>query len=71
MGIFGNLFDLNHDGKMDSFEKAAELGFLAHITESEEEESEEDDYGFDDEDEDEYLEDTETCDIIPLHKKEW
>ena len=37
MSIFGNLFDLNRDGKMDSFEKAAELGFLAHITESEQE----------------------------------
>lgn len=37
MSIFGNLFDLNRDGKMESFEKAAELGFLAHITESEQE----------------------------------
>lgn len=45
MGIFGDLFDLNHDGKMDSFEKAAEFGFLAHIIESEEEDkSDSDDY---------------------------
>lgn len=34
-GIFGGLFDFNHDGKMSSFEKAAELGFLHHIMESE------------------------------------
>ena len=33
MGIFGNLFDLNRDGKLDAFEQAAELGFLAHIME--------------------------------------
>ena len=24
MGLFGDLFDFNHDGKMDAFEKAAE-----------------------------------------------
>lgn len=41
MSIFGNLFDLNRDGKMDSFEKAAELGFLAHITESEQQDQSE------------------------------
>ena len=41
MGIFGDLFDLNRDGEMDSFEKAAELGFLAHITESEQENQDE------------------------------
>lgn len=27
-GIFGNLFDLNHDGKMSSLENAMELNFL-------------------------------------------
>ena len=27
-GIFGNLFDLNHDGKMSSLESAMELNFL-------------------------------------------
>lgn len=34
-GIFGGLFDFNRDGKMSSFEKAAEIGFLHHIMESE------------------------------------
>ena len=34
-GIFGGLFDFNRDGKMSSFEKAAELGFLHHIMETE------------------------------------
>ncbi len=27
-GIFGNMFDMNRDGKMDSFERAMELNFL-------------------------------------------
>ena len=26
MGLFGDLFDFNNDGKLDSFEKAAEFG---------------------------------------------
>lgn len=30
-GIFGGLFDFDHNGKMDSFEKAAELVTLAHL----------------------------------------
>lgn len=38
-GIFGGLFDFNHDGKMSSFEKAAELGFLHHIMESDKKEA--------------------------------
>ena len=28
MAIFGNLFDFNHDGKLDSLEKAAEMDFF-------------------------------------------
>lgn len=43
MGIFGSLFDLNRDGKMDSFEKAAELCFFAKVIAPEDEESNEDD----------------------------
>ena len=38
-GIFGGLFDFNHDGKMSSFEKAAELGFLHHIMEADKKEA--------------------------------
>lgn len=30
-GLFGNMFDFNHDGKMDSFEKAAEFGFFMQM----------------------------------------
>ena len=30
-GLFGGMFDFNHDGKMDSFEKAAEFGFFMHL----------------------------------------
>lgn len=38
-GIFGGLFDFNRDGKMSSFERAAEIGFLHHIMESEKKET--------------------------------
>lgn len=31
-GIFGGLFDFNGDGKMDVFERAAEIAFLNEIT---------------------------------------
>ena len=34
-GIFGGLFDFNHDGKVSGFERAAELGFLHDLMESE------------------------------------
>ena len=35
-GFFGNLFDFDGDGKLDSFEKAADLGaFLDMVDESE------------------------------------
>ena len=27
-GICGSLFDMNHDGRMDGFERAAEYSFL-------------------------------------------
>ena len=30
-GLFGGMFDFNHDGKMDSFEKAAEFSFFMAI----------------------------------------
>ncbi len=41
MGIFGNLFDFNGDGELDTLEKAAELGLLMELIESEEDEEEE------------------------------
>jgi len=28
-GLFGDLFDLDHDGRLDSSEEAMELGFLS------------------------------------------
>ena len=40
MGIFGDLFDFNNDGKLDAFEKAAELGLIMQIMDSEEQEEE-------------------------------
>ena len=40
MGILGNLFDFNGDGKLDTFEKAAELGMLMNIIETEEQDQE-------------------------------
>ncbi len=46
MGIFGNLFDLNGDGKMDTLEQAADFAHFMTLLESEEdEESDEDDTG--------------------------
>ena len=35
MGLFGDLFDFNRDGKLDLFEKAAEFGVLMQIIDSE------------------------------------
>ena len=35
MGLFGNLFDFNGDGKLDCFEKAAEFGAFMQMTDSE------------------------------------
>ena len=31
MGIFGNLFDFNHDGRMDALEQGTELGFIMQM----------------------------------------
>lgn len=31
-GIFGNMFDLNRDGKMSAFERATELQFIDSVT---------------------------------------
>lgn len=35
MGLFGNLFDFNGDGKLDSFERAAEFGMFMQMIDSE------------------------------------
>ncbi len=34
-GIFGNMFDFNHNGKLDGFEKTAEYSFLSSVIEAE------------------------------------
>ena len=34
MGLFGDLFDFNNDGQLDSFEKAAEFGAFMHMMDS-------------------------------------
>lgn len=34
MGLFGNLFDFNGDGKLDAFEKAAEFGAFMNMVDS-------------------------------------
>lgn len=34
MGLFGDLFDFNGDGKMDAFEKAAEFGAFMNMVNS-------------------------------------
>ena len=38
-GLFGDLFDFNHDGEMDAFEKAAEISFLEEMMDVDEEEN--------------------------------
>ena len=40
MGLFGGLFDFNNDGKLDSFEKAAEFGAFMQMIEFEEQNDE-------------------------------
>ena len=34
MGLFGDLFDFNNDGKLDSLEKAAEFGAFMQMIDS-------------------------------------
>ena len=41
-GIFGDMFDFNHDGELDSFERAAEFQFLDEISKDECEDDEDD-----------------------------
>lgn len=36
MGLFGNLFDLNGDGKLDAMEQGIELGAFSAIMDAEE-----------------------------------
>lgn len=38
-GIFGELFDFNDDGKLDSFERASELALLEEMLKEEREDS--------------------------------
>ena len=40
MGLFGNLFDFNNDGKLDTIEKAAEFGAFMQMIDSEEQDDE-------------------------------
>ena len=59
-GLFGDLFDFNHDGNMSDFERAAEMSFL-HEMISEEKEYEETELelsGLDPDERREVLEDT-------------
>ena len=49
--VFGSMFDLNKDGKLDTWEKAAEMMFFHDIVMGKaEEEREETDFDFDDAD---------------------
>ncbi len=43
MGLFGDLFDFNGDGKLDSLEQATEFSAFMNLLDSEEEENSEDD----------------------------
>ncbi len=35
-GFFGNMFDFNHDGKLDGFEKATDFAMFTSLIEDEE-----------------------------------
>lgn len=39
-GFFGNMFDFNHDGKLDCFERAADFAMFTSLMEDEEEKTE-------------------------------
>ena len=41
-GFFGGLFDFDGDGKLNAFEKAADLGAFVQMVEEEKEEDEDD-----------------------------
>lgn len=50
-GLFGDMFDLNHDGKLDSFERGAEFMFFKDVVmKDSDEESESDKENTDSED---------------------
>ena len=40
-GIFGSMFDLDRDGELDAFERAAEFGFIEEVLEGEEQDEDE------------------------------
>ena len=42
MGLFGDLFDFNGDGRLDSLEISVEFNAFMNLIDSEEEESEDD-----------------------------
>ncbi len=42
MGLFGNLFDFNGDGKLDSLEQATEFAAFMNLIDSEEKDNEDD-----------------------------
>ena len=39
-GFFGNMFDFNHDGKLDDFERVADFAMFTSLMEDEEEKTE-------------------------------
>ena len=41
-GLFGDAFDLNHDGHLDDFERASEFAFFCNIMEGSEEKDHDD-----------------------------
>ncbi len=42
MGLFGNSFDFNRDGRLDSLERAVEFNTFRNLIDSDEENDEED-----------------------------
>jgi len=65
-GFFGGMFDFNRDGKLDSFERAADFAAFMELTSSTDDETEEDDSSSFSFDSDEELEDDDSdeCDFM-------
>ena len=51
-GMFDGLFDFNHDGKLDAFEKAAEFATIMSILDDEDRNDDMEDEDFYDDDDD-------------------
>lgn len=62
-GLFGDMFDFNHDGKLDAFERASEFDFIHNVMGDEDKKDELENAGLD-VNELEYMDDDERREAI-------